>query len=74
MYLPYLLREFHARPGGGLDHTYKKGFNFRHLGFKISARGSVPVFFEFTESYWVTGIPDKSITKLTNEKKYHGSS
>ena len=21
----------------GLDHTYKPGFNFRHLGFKISA-------------------------------------
>ncbi len=35
-------------PRGGLDHTYKTSFNFRHIGFKIRATVIVPVYIEFT--------------------------
>ena len=27
--------ELSKYPRGGLDHTYKTSFNFRHIGFKI---------------------------------------
>ncbi len=40
--------ELSKYPRGGLDHTYKTSFNFRHIGFKIWATVIVPVYIEFT--------------------------
>jgi hypothetical protein len=47
--MPIFRTEFSEFPRSGLVHTYKTGFNSRHLGFENVARVIVPVFIEFTD-------------------------
>ncbi len=56
--------ELSKYPRGGLDHTYKTSFNFRHIGFKIWATVIVPVYIEFTDlnRYRITAFLITSMT------------
>jgi hypothetical protein len=52
--MPIFRTEFSKFPLRGLGHTYKTGFNFRHLGnLGFTALVIVPIFMEFA-------VPDSS--------------